>query len=145
MNLSVEIRGTKLLQKEIREKGDEIKKAVKTAVDLTAYAVETSAKKKLKSDGHIITGRLWSSIHPELKEGDAYNYTDNNGKSHDGSLGEQIADDEAIVGTNVEYGPYIEYGTKYIRADSFLGFAAVEQRKKLVARVKKEIEKALGK
>ena len=67
--------------------GDDIMKAtekeLKIALLESAKAVQGSATKKI----HSITGNLANSIDYE------------------------ISDDSAIVGTNVEYGPYLEYGT----------------------------------
>jgi len=118
----------------------EAAQAIKTAVDQTALAVESDAKKKLKADGHIITGRLFSSIHAETKEGQSFTYTSRGGSSYNGSLGQKIAKDEAIAGTNVEYGPSIEYDK-----DSFLGWAALQQKDKLVNRIKTELNKIVKK
>lgn len=52
------------------------------------------------------------------------------GKSDEG--GDRLAgfspEDSAIVGTNVEYAPYVEYGTRYQKAQPYMrtGFAAAK-------------------
>ena len=142
--ISAKVEGINDVVKGFRLTNEETQKAVKVAIDRTAYAVETDAKKKLKSDKHIITGRLFSSIHAEAKEGQSYDYIDNNGKSFNGSLEEPFDQkNEAIAGTNVVYAPFIEFGTKYFSGDSFLGHAATVQEPKLKKRVEDEIEKAI--
>jgi phage gpG-like protein len=143
MNVSLSIQGADLVRKQLDLKGKEIDKAVKRAIDRTALAIESDAKKKLRDDGHIITGRLRASIHAELKSGVTNSYTDSQGRSYDGSLQKDIAADEAIVGTNVEYAPYIEFGSKNFKGDSFLGWASLKQMKLLQERVAKEINKIL--
>jgi len=133
------------LFKKFHELSGSCDKAIKKAVDRTALAIETDAKNKLKSDGHIITGRLRASIHAEIKEGQSFTYTDNGGKSFDGAIDESFGELEAIAGTNVEYAPYIEYGTRFFSGDSFLGWAAQKQEKLLRLRVEDELSKLLKK
>ena len=141
MKVSIEIVGMEKLLKDMENMKGDIGKAVKKGIDRTANEISKDASKKLKADGHIITGRLFASIHPEYKKGENFGYTDKDGKSFDGSLGVPIAKDEAVAGTNVKYAPFIELGTKYITADSFLGFAAIKQSKLIVGRIREELNK----
>jgi hypothetical protein len=140
---AVIVEGVPGLIADMKKVGVEVQKAVKRGVNRTALAIETDAKKKLTSDGHIITGRLRASIHAETKEGQSFNYSDKDGNAFDGSLREQIGEVEAVAGTNVEYAPYIEFGTSKIAADSYLGYAAVKQDKLLRERVTEEINKVI--
>jgi len=96
----------------LRKFGKNSAKVIKDVVNRTAIAVETDAKNRLKDDRHIITSRLRSSIHAELKPGANYAYSDSRGNSYDGSLKEKFGDLEAVAGTNVDYAPHIEFGTK---------------------------------
>jgi len=143
--ISAKIEGGAQLASGLTAFNKEIDKAIKRGVDRTALVIETGAKKKLKADGHIITGRLFSSIHAETKEGQSFNYKTKSGASFDGSLGQKIAADEAVIGTNVEYAPCIEYGTKNFSGDSFLGYAALQQKEKLKDRIQQEINKVIKK
>lgn len=140
---SIQVEGIEELKADFRRFGKESDKAIKRAVDQTAEAIETDAKHKLINDSHIITGRLAASIHGEYKNGQRYNYKDNKGNSYDGSLNEKIGNLEAVAGTNVHYAPYIEFGTKYITGDSYLGHAALKQEKKFKDRVEKELNKLI--
>jgi phage gpG-like protein len=114
----------------------EAKKAIKRGVDKTALAVANDAKARLKGemggDKRILTGRLRGSVHPEYKEGESHG---------EDSLNEKMDEMEAVAGTNVEYGGFIEFGTKFIKAMSFLGFAAVKQDILLKQRVTEELNK----
>jgi HK97 gp10 family phage protein len=56
-------------------------------------------------------GRLRNSIHVHKGKGDKYSYTDNNGSTYSGALTGKTEDHTAIVGTNVEYASYVEFGT----------------------------------
>lgn len=174
MRLSAKIEGVPEVVQGLRQFQKEADKAVKKGVDRTALAVETDAKKKLKSDGHWITGRLGSSIHAETQPNQSFNYSDGKGNSYNGSLEEKIAKDEAIVGTNVHYGPHIEFGTRAheikpvnakmlswvkdgvryfakrvmhpgTKASSFLLYAAVKQEKHLPERITEELNKVISK
>lgn len=140
---SIQVEGIEDLKADFRRFGKESDKAIKMAVDQTALAVESDAKKKLIGDGHIITGRLASSIHAETENGKTYTYKDNKGNTFNGGLNENLGKLEAVAGTNVHYAPYIEFGTKYISADSYLGHAALKQEKKFSERVVKELNKLI--
>lgn len=139
----VEVEGIDQLIRDFRHFGKEADKAIKRGVDATALAVETDAKEKLKSDGHVDTRRLLQSIHTETKQGQQFSYRDANGATHTGSLGEKMKEDEAVAGTNVHYAPYVEFGTKYMKGDSYLGYAAVKQAKNLRERIIKELNKLI--
>jgi hypothetical protein len=119
--------------------------AVVKAIDKTAKAVETDAKMRLKgmmgSAKHWITGTLAKSIYNrETSKGDR------------------------IVGTPLEYAPYIEFGAgdyvdipegleavaaqykgtkkvKGFKGDSYLNWALVNQSKKMIERIKDELNK----
>lgn len=145
MKASAKVEGLSELFRRLALTKEQIHCAIKKGVDRTALAIESDAKRKIASDGHIITGRLRSSIHAELKSGERFSYSDDSGKSFDGSLEVEVDELEAVAGTNVHYAPYIEFGTKYIRADSFLGWAAMKQTKLIKARIEQEIKKILNK
>ena len=143
MRMSVEVRGVEQLARKFGATKEAIHKATKAGIDRTALAMETDAKNKLKSDGHIVTGRLRSSIHAELKEGASYQYSDQEGKTYDGSLKKKVGKLEAVIGTNVFYAPFIEFGTKYFGGDSFMGWAQLKQSKLLPGRIMEEIRKII--
>lgn len=152
--------------------GKEAEKVIRDVINRTALAIETDAKMKLKSDGHIITSRLRSSVHAETISGQKYTYSDSDGKSYDGALGEKLENLEAVAGTNVEYAGAIEFGTgphlilpknkkalKFeidgkpvfaksvkhpgFKGDSFLGYAAEKQRPKFVQRMTDALNKLI--
>lgn len=91
--------------------GRKAERVVKSVVNKTALAVETDAKNKLKSDGHIITNRLRASIHAETKPNQNFVYSTKSGGTFDGSLKTDFGDLEAIAGTNVDYAGAIEFGS----------------------------------
>ena len=119
--------------------------AVQKAVDKTSKAVETDAKSRLKgmlgSEKHWITGTLAKSI---------YN--------------REQAKGDRIVGTPLVYAPYIEFGVgdyveipegleavaaqykgtkkvKGFKGDSFLNWSLVNQSKKMIERIKEELNR----
>lgn len=83
--------------------------AVKGAFGRAMYVrIETKAKQKLTSDGHVDTGRLRSSINTKITDS---NYHIN-----------------GDVGTNVPYAAKIEF-----RYDSYLGYAFETEKSNVVS------------
>jgi len=132
--INIKIEGTEQLLADFRKYRKEAEKAVERGVDRTAIAVANDAKMRLEGglggDRRIETDRLRASVHAESKR---IKYMGNE------PLNESIGEMEAITGTPVEYGGFIEFGTKYISAMSYLGFAAVRQDTKLRERVIEEL------
>lgn len=133
------VEGVSQLISKMKQTQEEIHSAIKKGIDRTAIAIESDAKRKITTDGHIITGRLRASIHAELKNDQSFSYKDKKGQEFDGALEEELGKQEAVVGTNVHYAPYIEYGTKYTAADSFLGWAALKHGKLIADRILQEL------
>lgn len=71
-------------KKEVEEAKSE---AIAIAMEMIGLQMEGYAKEYLTTSGAVDTGRLRNSV------------------------GHAAEDRDAIVGTNVEYGPYIEFGT----------------------------------
>ena len=96
-----------------------------TAIGATA---ETHTKDNITADELVDTGRLRNSI--TYATGDYLGigtYTDNNKKSYsDAKARNTPKDDEVAIGTNVEYAPYLELGTKKIAAHHYLKRAVTE-------------------
>jgi len=147
---NIEIKGTEELLRGFEKYRKEATKAIKRGVDRTAGMVASDAKERLAGGlGGLmrrVTGRLIASVHAEF--GNKTEQPEKNtfkpvkaSEASDKNLNVTIADDEAVAGTNVHYGPYIEFGTKFISAMSFLGFAAVRQDKRLKERVIEELNK----
>ena len=104
------------------EKG---KRNALTAIGATA---ETHTKDNITADDLIDTGRLRNSI--TYATGDYSGigtYTDNKKKKYsDAKARNTPKDDEVAIGTNVEYAPYLELGTKKITAHHYLKRAVTE-------------------
>lgn len=77
---------------------EKIKDAVFDEITLTALEIESDAKNIITANKSVVTGRLRSSIKAIWDR-------------------EKFA---ALVGTNVEYGPYVEFGTAKQNAKPFL-------------------------
>lgn len=76
--------------------GAELEEAVKKALTLCGTEAQSYAKKYLTEKGAVDTGNLRNSV--------AY----------------KVEDQTMAVGTNVEYAPYIEYGTYKMAARPYL-------------------------
>ena len=99
------------------------------------YQIQTLAQDKLTSDGHIVTSRLKSSIAIKTPKITPGSYSDKDGKNYKGDFDVTLGENEAAVGTNVEYANKIEY-----LYDSFLYYAAKHAD---VDKLAKEISKEL--
>jgi hypothetical protein len=139
IEISVDQESIKTVEKSLKEYGVHAAKALMDAIYRTALAMETDAKRRLNgqlgSAKHWITGRLASSVHAEVKGKNTFAATKAS-EGRDGSFGLPIDDLEALVGTNVVYGPNIEFGF-----DSFIQFAATKQSPELPKRIEKELNK----
>jgi hypothetical protein len=152
--IQAEIIGADGVVRDLEKYGKEAGKAIKKAVDDTAKAIESDAKKRLNgmmgSAKHWITGTLAKSVHKQL--------------SASGDLATNLDPFESAVGSNLKYAPYIEFGTgdfvdimpgwediaikfkgkkkvRGFKGDSFLGWASLNQSKKLPERITKELNK----
>jgi len=152
--IQAEVIGGEKVAKDLEQYGKETTKAIKKAVDDTAKAIESDAKKRLNgmmgSAKHWITGTLAKSVHKQL--------------TGSGDLATGLEALEAAVGSNLKYAPYIEFGTgdfvdimpgwedvaikfkgkkkvRGFKGNSFLGWASLNQSKKLPERITKEINK----
>lgn len=56
------------------------------------------------------------------------------------SLTYKVEDNSAYIGTNVFYAPYVEFGTKYQRAQPFLAPAISENKDKIIQIIKRELK-----
>jgi hypothetical protein len=138
--IGLEISGIENVIRDFKGYEAQAEKAVNKAVSDTAKGVETDAKKRLNggfgSRKHVVYGNLLRSIYNRV-----------------------IVSMEKVVGTPVHYAPYIEFGTGdlveipegledvaaqfkgkgirkvNIKGDSFLNWAAVNQRKKFIDRI----------
>ena len=128
--ITIEIRGEKEVIDALRDFKAESDLAIMKAFKKVGLLIQSAAKLRLKEMKHYITGRLASSIHSEVKEGivhdngevsaTTFDYkAEVSGEMFDGTLHEEIAPLELIVGTNVEYAEKIE-----VKYDSYLRFAA---------------------
>lgn len=149
--IGIELIGSEGLQQDLRKYGVEAEKAINEAVKLTAAAIHLDAKHRLQgqlgSDKHMIHGfaGLVGSIYNKV-----------------------VQSMERVVGSGKEYAPYIEFGigemvftnmdfsaeakavaaqfkgkkkVKGFKGDSFLNWAAVNQEKKHIERIEKELNK----
>ena len=103
---------------EIVDNSDEVLDALDEAIARGLEAIGLAAEGHAKKAAPVDTGRLRNSI------------------SH------AVAEDAAFIGTNVEYAPYVEYGTSRMRERPFLRPAATEHTQEYKALMKESMENA---
>jgi HK97 gp10 family phage protein len=134
MRISASTTGGEQLIRNLQKYGDERERKVQAVIDLTAQLVRTDAIKSMKSSpasGRTYirrTVRHTASSSPNPPRIDTGRLA-NSVKALVGRL-------EAFVGTNVEYGPYLEFGTQDIKERPWLFPAFERQRRNFVNRLR---------
>jgi phage gpG-like protein len=132
--IRIDISGQRQIQSNANMQSKQIQRKIKAALLEVALAdVETGAKQKLDSDGHVDTSRLKTSIHTEYDGSRGYSYSDNWGNSYDGALSAAVGENDVIVGTNVHYAKYIE------RKDSFIKYAFEKAKPKIANAISQRV------
>jgi hypothetical protein len=160
--IGLEVIGQRELLKGFEDYKVEAEKAINKAVSDTAKAIEVDAKNRLINSGE-------GHVYPKMNI-KTHQQTGSGGAGLLGSIYNRVVQSmEKVVGTNKSYAPYIEFGTgdlvftnsefdedareiakQYkgkgikkvnIRGTSFLNWAAVNQRLKLVDRIKENLNK----
>jgi phage gpG-like protein len=124
---------------DFKKYGVKAAQALKDAIAAVAFEMETHAKDRLRgnlgSERHIVTARLMTSVHTEMKGDNSFKPIQTS-EAGDGSFNIPIGESESLIGTNVEYANNIEYNY-----DSFIRDAAVKQGAKLPQRIKQFFDK----
>ena len=114
--MGVRIEGLDRLRRKLGVLNDAERAAARTEVKRGALHIQAEAKRRAPVD----TGRLRNSItHEERDDGLA-----------------------AVIGTNVEYAPYQEFGTRFHAAQPFLLPAFELERPQFMRRLQRELERA---
>jgi HK97 gp10 family phage protein len=116
MSASIRIEGVPRLQRALLTITQEGRRTVQREVMRSALKVQAGAKRRAPVD----TGRLRNSIAVEIEEGGL----------------------SAVVGTNVHYAPFQEFGTSRMRARPFLFPAWEEERERFIAALRRELGEA---
>lgn len=92
-----------------------LRKAVESALDKAMAESALVMQGRIRAVTPVDTGRLRQSITPSAR-----------------LLDGRLPSGEAEVGTNVEYAPYVEYGTKYMRPRAYMRIGAEASRKPIM-------------
>ena len=117
-NDSVQIGIDPRTMKDLLGKLDKLKseggRSAYSAVMKLAFKIKAEAQLRLTGQGHVKTSRLKNSIHVKAKTPvDSMTYSDTNGKSYSKDLTTvTLKEGELAIGTNVEYGPAVEFGSR---------------------------------
>lgn len=129
----------------IKSNREEVLRRTKDAIMVGLEAVGLEAEGDAKFLCAVDTGLLRNSItHGVSGELINHNYTDDAGEQS-GSVSAVMGttdDKEVYIGTNVEYAPYVEYGTSRTQAQPFLRRAFEDNKEKygrIIAKALKSI------
>ena len=122
--LSVAVSGVDTVRKYLKLKNFKINEAVARAMNKAGLYVEGEVKESIAGNRteprRVDTGRLLGSVHSSASE------------------------DEAIVYSNVEYAPFIEYGTSTIPKGKHFRNSVNRSKGKVKELIKAEIKKSLS-
>ena len=108
---------------------DALEKAIDNGLTAIGMTAEGHAKRKITDYPAVDTGRLRNSITFALsgEKANTPTYTDSTKKMYTYNGAAPDDKEKAVyIGTNVEYGPYVELGTSKMPARPFLKPAATE-------------------
>ena len=114
----------------VKDNTQEILSALEKAKKRGLKAIGMAAERHAKKDPNmpVDTGRARNSITWATKEreGEVVNYKDDNGVAYSEQIGQGAEKDAVYIGSNVEYFPEIELGSRTISARHVLQRAATE-------------------
>lgn len=104
----------------------------KLLVGLEAIGIEAEGNAKEDANMPVDTGRARNSITwaTKAKEGEGFSYSDDEGNNFNDQIGTGADEHSVYIGSNVEYFPYIEEGSRTISARHVLRNAIVKHKDK---------------
>ena len=102
----------------------------KLLVGLEAIGIEAEGNAKEDANMPVDTGRARNSITwaTKAKEGEGFSYSDDKGNNFNDQIGTGANEHSVYIGSNVEYFPYIEEGSRTISARHVLRNAIVKHK-----------------
>lgn len=102
----------------------------KLLVGLEAIGIEAEGNAKEDANMPVDTGRARNSITwaTKAKEGKGFSYSDDKGNNFNDQIGTGADEHSVYIGSNVEYFPYIEEGSRTISARHVLRNAIVKHK-----------------
>lgn len=102
----------------------------KLFVGLEAIGIEAEGNAKEDANMPVDTGRARNSITwaTKAKEGEGFSYSDDKGNNFNDQIGTGADEHSVYIGSNVEYFPYIEEGSRTISARHVLRNAIVKHK-----------------
>ena len=102
----------------------------KLLVGLEAIGIEAEGNAKEDANMPVDTGRARNSITwaTKAKEGEGFSYSDDEGNNFNDQIGTGADEHSVYIGSNVEYFPYIEEGSRTISARHVLRNAIVKHK-----------------
>lgn len=126
------------------DNSDEILEALKRAIARAADDVGERATQYAADRTPVDTGRARNSITyaTEQRQGISFEYPDGQGGTVTEQIGRGVQEGEVYIGSNVEYFPYIEAGSRTIQAFHPLQHAANDHAEEYKEIVREHMENA---
>lgn len=131
---------------EVKSNKDEVVAKLEKAIARGLKAIGVEAERFAKKDPMmpVDTGRARNSITwaTQEREGQSFSYTDDDGKKFNDQIGGGAEKNAVYLGSNVEYFPEIELGSKNISARHVLQRAVTEHTERYKELMKQSLENA---
>lgn len=144
----IRVTGVKEAAGKLKALGAEAERVASREIVASALDVQGQAKRLLTSQGAVDTGRLRNSVTVAPTDGELARLSDTATGGDSGSAGGNEADTmvvpgmlEAWVGTNVHYGPAIEFGARGRYARPYLVPALEGESPKLRRRLERALKR----
>ena len=110
MEVKIKIENLERIRRAFRKSPAVVKKHMDIAMEKSAWQVVRDSKISITEMGAVDTGRLRASI-----GGGGFR-----GGSYPTGEGVKVSFERAEIGTNVEYAPFVHFGTRFMKARPFL-------------------------
>lgn len=137
--IKISMKGVKSTISKLFKISSKVDKKTERLLLAMAYDIDGDAKIELTDRGAVDTGRLRASIHVETPKTSSSVYSDKEGGSFNGKLSVNATKNTLLIGTNVEYAPFIHEGFKSYNGVFFMN-RAMERNK---AKYKKKFKDIL--
>lgn len=141
--MSVTVTGSKELQRKMLQLGEQMALAADQGVFLTANDVRTFAIKSIQAQSPgraVMRSRQGGGVYPHVAAGEGEAPNTDTGKLVASIAAEKVANAEYLVGTNLDYGEFLEMGTSKMRPRPWLIPALNANKDNLMRNIEKVVD-----
>lgn len=141
--MSVSVTGGEELKRNMLRLGDKMGQAAHDGVFITAQEIRTTAIKSIQdqSPGQLVMrSRQGGGVYPHIAAGEGQAPNTDTGRLVSSIAAEKTGETEYEIGTNLDYGEYLEMGTVKMRPRPWLVPALNANRDNLLSNIEKAVD-----